>query len=239
MGLQDAAVRALIRLEGHMDVYAYPEFWMLGADPSVFGDQTRWEVMLGRIKGLPDDDTLANPRADVKQFSAQSPEPHLADLNALAKLFARESSLPDASLAITDFANPTSADANDASQYDLIAEAEGATDEWTPALRRAMVRALAMKNRQPNVPDSWASIAPQWRDPRFTSRAAEADAGTKQLAAVPWLADTEVGLDLLGLSPQQKAQALGERRRARSQQMLATLAQAAPVAAVVPDADAG
>ena len=237
MGLQDAAVRTLVRLEGHMDVYAYPEFWMLGADSSIFGDQTRWQVMLGRIKGIPDDETLTNPRADVKQFTASSPEPHLADLNALAKLFCRESALPDSSLAITDLANPTSADAYDASQYDLIAEAEGATDEWTPALQRAMVRALAMKNTEPNVPDAWRTIAPQWRDPRFLSRAAEADAGMKQLTAVPWLAETEVGLDLLGLTPQQKAQALGERRRARSQEMLTTLAQAAPVETALDVAD--
>src|SRR5690606_41167465 len=100
---------------------------------------------------------------------------------------------------ITDMANPTSAEAYDASQYELIAEAEGTTDDWSPYLRRAMIRALAMANGIPiqDVPPEWATIAPHWRKPRYLSRSAAADAGVKQIAAVPWLAETEVGLELL------------------------------------------
>jgi hypothetical protein len=52
------------------------------------------------------------------------------------------------------------------------------------------------------VPAEWATIQPKWRDPRFLSRAAAADAGMKQLTAIPWLAETEVGLELLGLDEQ-------------------------------------
>jgi hypothetical protein len=62
-------------------------------------------------------------------------------------MFAREASLPDTSVAITDIANPTSADSYDASQNELIAEAEGATDDWTPPLRRSIQRALAIAER--------------------------------------------------------------------------------------------
>lgn len=232
MSLQDQAVRELIRLEGHMDVYSYPEMWMLGADESIFKNpdgtmKAPWQIMLGRIKGIPDDDDAEQPRADVKQFPASSPAPHLAALNAFAKLFARETSLPDSSLAITDLANPTSADAYDASQWDLIAEAEGATDEWSIPLRRAMLRALAMHNGLTEIPAEWMSMQARWRNPRFLSRAAEADAGMKQLAAVPWLAETEVGLELLGLDDAQRERALAERQRARSAQMLSTLTAAA------------
>jgi len=235
MGLQDAAVRELLRLEGHMDVYSFPEMWMLGADPSIFKDQSGavkkvWDVMIGRIKGIPDDEDATVPRADVKQFSASSPAPHLADLNALSKLFAREASLPDSSLAITDFANPTSADAYDASQYDLIAEAEGATDDWSPGLRRTMIRSLAMKNGirgDEEIPKEWMSISPKWRNPRFVSRAAEADAGMKQLQSMPWLADTEVGLELIGLTDEQIRRAQGERRRTQGNVTLANIADGA------------
>ena len=77
MGLQDAGVRAMMRLEGHMDVYSFPETWMLGADQSIFKNddgsiKSHWQVMLGRIKGVPDDDMAENPRADVKQFQVRS-----------------------------------------------------------------------------------------------------------------------------------------------------------------------
>lgn len=225
MGLQDAAVRALVRREGHMDVFSYPEFWLLGADETVFknADGTQkamWEIRLGRIKGVPDDQEQAEPalaRADVKQFPATSPEPHWADINGLAKLFAREASLPDTAVAITDLSNPTSAESYDAAQYELIAEAEGAVDDFTPALRRSFVRALAMLNKTAidDIPKEWKSIDTKWRDPRYQSRAAEADAGMKQLTAVPWLAETEIGLELIGLSAQDVRRAMADKRRAQ------------------------
>ncbi|QZT65704.1 phage portal protein [Mycolicibacterium austroafricanum] len=222
MGLQDAAVRELVRREGHMDVFSYPEFWLLGADESALKNsdgtvKTVWEARLGRIKGLPDDADAdpQNARADVKQFPAASPEAHWADINGLAKLFAREASLPDTAVAISGLSNPTSAESYDASQYELIAEAEGAVDDFTPALNKAYVRALAMKNRVAvdEIPDEWKSIDAQWRDPRYLSRAAMADAGMKQLAAIPWLAESEVGLELLGLKPQQVRRAMADKRR--------------------------
>lgn len=196
-----------------MDVYAWPEFWLLGADKSVFGSDDRFQIMLGRIKAIPDDNDAASPRADVKQFPSSSPEPHLAHINAMAKLFAREAGMPDSSLAITDTSNPTSAEAYDSSQYELIAEAETAMEGWQSDLERAYVRALAMLNRDPRLMKQGSKIHAAWRPARFLSRSAEADAGMKQLAAVPWLAETEVGLELLGLTPEQIARATSERRR--------------------------
>ncbi|GAA5143301.1 hypothetical protein GCM10023340_08420 [Nocardioides marinquilinus] len=236
MGLQDAAVRALIRREGHMDVFSYPELWMLGADESAFVNadgvqKSIWEVRLGRIKGIPDDEDApdALARADVKQFPAASPEPHLKDINALAKLFAREASLPDTALAISEMANPTSAESYDASQYELIAEAEGAVDDFRPPLRRSFVRGLAVLNgiAMAEVPSEWRSIDSRWRNPRYQSRSAESDAGQKQLTAVPWLAETEVGLQLIGLTEQQARLALAERRRAAGGSLLDRLRAAA------------
>lgn len=234
MSLQDQGTRALIRLEAHSDIYAIPDLWMLGADAGIFKNadgtlQHSWQVVMGRIKGIPDDEDADVPRADVKQFPAASPEPHLASLNAYAKMFARATSLPDTAVAITDLSNPTSAEAYDASQHELIAEAEGATDDWSPYLRRAGVRALAMANgvKAADIPAEWATIAPRWRDPRYLSRAAQADAGMKQLTAIPWLAETQVGLELLGLDEQQIARALADRRRADAKQTLTALAAAA------------
>lgn len=239
MGLQDAAVRELARREGHMDVFSYPEFWLLGADESALKNadgtmKSVWEARLGRIKGLPDDADAAfpqNARADVKQFPAASPDSHWSDINGLAKLFARESSLPDTAVAISGLANPTSAESYDASQYELIAEAEGAVDDFTPALRKSYVRSLAMKNKVAieEIPDEWKSIDAQWRDPRYQSRAAMADAGLKQLSAVPWLAESEVGLELLGLTPQQVRRAMADKGRAGMSSLVDKLTANSPV----------
>lgn len=232
MSLHDQALRTVIRMEGHADVYSFPEMWLLGADQSIFSNsdgtlKPAWEVMLGRIKAIPDDDEQVNPRADVKQFNASSPQPHIDQLKQQAQLFSGETSIPLTSLGVSDMSNPTSADSYIASREDLIAEAEGATDDYGPPLRRAVMRALAMANGADKVPAEWRSIDAKWRSPVYLSRAAQADAGMKQLTAVPWLADTEVGLELLGLDEQQVKRAMADKRRAAGNGVLETLRNAA------------
>lgn len=233
MGLQMQAVRELIRLEGHMDIYSYPELFMLGADMSAFknADGTQkaiWQVMLGRIKGIEDNpdkpDTLA--RADVKQFPASSPGPHIDALDMLSRAFAREASLPDSAVALKGVSNPISADSYDASQYELIAEAEGAMRDWNTPIQRAVARGLAIQNGYDSIPSEWWTITPKWLGAKFESRAAKADAGVKQLAAIPWLADTEIGLELIGLEPDQIQRALAERRRNAGRNVITALAAA-------------
>jgi hypothetical protein len=88
-----------------------------------------------------------------------------------------------------------------------------------------MGRALAMQNGFTTIPKQWSTIAPKWRSPIYLSRAQQADAGMKQLTAVPWLAETDVGLELLGLDEQQISRALSQKRRATG---ALTLAQALP-----------
>jgi len=241
MSLHDQALRTVIRMEGHADVYSFPEMWLLGADESIFknADGTQkaaWQVMLGRIKAIPDDGDTEGPlaRADVKQFAASSPQPHIDQLKQQAQLFSGETSIPLTSLGVSDMSNPTSADSYIASREDLIAEAEGATDDWAPPLRRSLARALAMANGESTVPAEWASIDTKWRPPIYLSRAAQADAGSKQLAAIPWLGETEVGLELLGLDEQQIKRVMSEKVRAQARMTLATVLGnqgAAPTAA--------
>lgn len=242
MSHQDSALRALMRLEAHMDVYTIPKLILLGADESIFKNpdgstKASWQIALGRTFGIPDDDdsSAANPRADVKQFDAQSPESHLADLNALAKLMARETDLPDSDFALTDMANPTSEGSYSASRENLISEAEGAMDDWAVPIRRTVTRALAIQGGLSAIPDSWRSIESKWRSPIYLSRAAAADAGAKQIGAVPWLADTEVGLELLGLDEQQISRAMADKRRAAGRAVIAALAPRATTAAPVVD----
>ena len=237
IGLQFAAVRALVRMEAHMDVYAIPRFFLLGAEESVFKNpdgtpKTEWQIVMGRMFGIPDDPLADDPalaRADVKQYRAESPAPHLAQLNSLAKLSAAESHLPDSDFAITDMANPTSADSYWAGRENLFSEAEGATEDWSVPIVRTVATALAMWNELPRVPPEWLRIEPRWRPPQFTSKAAQADAGMKQLTAIPWLGETEVGLELIGLTGQQIRLAQAERRRAAGRDLIAELAgQALP-----------
>ncbi|HET8586246.1 MAG TPA: phage portal protein, partial [Candidatus Limnocylindria bacterium] len=231
IGLQKQAVRALIRLEGHMDVFSFPDWWLLGAlAKDVKGaDGSNIAAMasaLGRIRGIPDvpaDDPNARDnsldRADIKQFPASAPTPNLAQINTLAKLFAREAALPDSALAITDFANPTSADSYDASQYELIAEADGAVEDWSAPVKRAHLRALAIFNEVTEIPAEWQTIEPKWRDRRYISPSAQADAGSKIVPLIA-AATSEVELELLGLDEQQVRRVMAEKRRAQGSSVL-------------------
>lgn len=253
MSLQDQATRTAIRLEAHGDIYAIPDLWLFGADESIFknADGTQketWQIVMGRIKGVPDDadatsDALA--RADVKQIPASSPQPHLDTFKQQAQMFSGETSIPLTSLGVSDMSNPTSADSYIASREDLIAEAEGATDDWRTGLRRSFIRGLAMRNgiKASDIPTEWLTIDTKWRSPIYLSRAQQADAGMKQLTAIPWLAETEVGLELLGLDDQQMKRALAERRRIEGGSVLERLrasagAPAEDAAAVKAKADA-
>ncbi|HET6865458.1 MAG TPA: hypothetical protein VFH80_06025, partial [Solirubrobacteraceae bacterium] len=58
-------------------------------------------------------------------------------------------------------------------------------------------------------------------------------AGTKIVTQVPWLAETEVGLELMGLSEDQIRRALVEKRRAAGRDVVAALIQGAPGAGTV------
>lgn len=238
MSLQDQATRTAIRLEAHGDIYAIPDLWLLGADESIFknadgSQKASWQIVMGRIKGVPDDldrPDDRNARADVKSIPAASPQPHLDQLKQQAQLFSGETSIPLTSLGVSDMSNPTSADSYIASREDLIAEAEGATDDWRPALRRRVRVGLAIKNgiALDEIPDSWRSIDAKFRRPIYLSRAQEADAGAKQLAAAPdWLKETEVALELLGLDDQQIRRALADRRRSTGTVALASILERA------------
>ena len=221
MSLHDQALRTVIRMEGHADIYSFPELWLLGADEALFknadgSQKAAWQVLLGRIKAVPDNDEVdpENARADVKQFRASDPTPHILQYKLQAQTFGGETSIPLTSLGVSDQSNPASDRSYIASREDLIAEAEGATDDWGPGVRRTALRLLAIANGHTEIPREWLTIAPKWRSPLYLSRAEAADAGTKQLSAVPGLAETTVGLELLGLDPQQIARFMAEKQAA-------------------------
>lgn len=53
MGHQDSALRALVRLEAHMDIYTIPKLILLGADESIFknadgSQKASWQMALAR-----------------------------------------------------------------------------------------------------------------------------------------------------------------------------------------------
>ena len=84
--------------------------------------------------------------------------------------------------------------------------------------------ALAIQNGLSEIPKEWASIDTKWRSPMYLSKASQADAGAKQIAAAPeWVRDTEVGLEVLGFSTQQIARLYADRDKMRGRQSAESL----------------
>jgi hypothetical protein len=229
MSIHIQALSAMIRADVNGEAYSLPRYVLLGATEQAFQNadgspKAAWQAAWDAVWAVGDDDSALNPRADVKQFHGQSPEPQNAHLRMLAQMFSGETGIPIGELGIIGDANPTSAEALQVSRDDLVAEAERTTDDWSPDISSAVTRALTMLNGA--VPPK-LDVRPTWRNPIHVSRAQAADAGSKILDKQPWLAETSVGLEILGLTPDQARRALSERTRANGRAILSRLAPAA------------
>lgn len=234
MSLHGAAVRSFRRSESTAEFYAATRVALLGAGEEAFTNAdgspaSKWTAALSAIWAIPDDEDAANPRATLTQITQASQEPHMAQLRSLAQLFAGETNIPLSSLGISGDANPTSSEAYDAGRDDLMQEAEGTTDGWSPGWRRTMLRALSMLNGWDTPPPEALTLAPKWRDPRTPSRAAAADAAVKLITVFPWLADTREGLELAGLDEQFITRALAAKRQVNGRATLTRILPPAPV----------
>lgn len=235
MSIHTQALAAMIRADVNGEGFSLPRYVLLGATEEAFKNadgspKAAWQAAWDVVWAVGDDPDAAatgmDARADVKQFTGQSPEPQNAHLRMLAQMFSGATSIPVGELGIIGDANPTSAEALTVGKDDLIATAEQTTDDWTPDLSSAIKRGLAMMNGGDLPPD--LAVTPRWRNPIHTSRAQAADAGSKIIDKFPWLAETEVGLELAGLSPDQIRRALAERQRAKGRAVLDRLIAADP-----------
>jgi hypothetical protein len=227
MSIHMQALGAMIRADVNGEAYSLSRYVLLGATEEAFKNadgspKPAWQAAWDAVWAVGDDDAAAVPRADVKRFSGESPEPQLAHLRMLAQQFSGETGIPIGELGLLNDANPTSADALTVGKDDLFAEAEQTTDGWSPDISSCITRALTMLNG--DVPAD-LDIREDWRNPRYVSRASEADAASKVIDKFPWLAETEVGLELAGLSPDQIKRALAEKRTAQARQLLGRLTE--------------
>lgn len=227
MSLHEQAIGIMARADVNGIAYSLPRYALLGATEAAFQNadgspKPTWQAAWDAIWAVGDDEDLAAQgsalaRADMKQFHGQSPEPQNAHLRMILQLFAGETGIPVGELGMPGDSNPTSEGALQAGKDDLIVEAETTTDTWDPDLSNALTRALRMRNDDAPADLDVRAI---WRNPLHESRAAAADAGSKTIDKFPWLADTEVGLEIAGLTAPQIKRALSERRAAQGRQTL-------------------
>lgn len=225
MSITDSAVRTIMRSEGTADFYSAPIIALMGADENTFGSSPRLRMLLSNMMGIPDDEDATQPRADLKQIQQASQEPHVRQLETWAQLFAAETNIAVSSLGIgTVQANPTSAESYLASREDLIDEAEDAADGWETGHVRTLQNAWMLAEGESSVPPELLQLQADWRDPRHPSKSAEADWLTKVVSAIPWVAEADSALDLIGVRPAVAEKLRADRARVQGRATLSRLA---------------
>lgn len=192
MDLTLAGIRTLIRQEVAAQFFMHPRFLLLGAtvdnfkDPATGRDLSPWDVMMGAVNGLPDMDPveaeeLGVPdslrRAGIQTFQQLSMQPFSEQFRLLAAAFSGESSIPPQYLGVIQDSNPTSAQAIEAAEVDLVREVRAQNPFMGRGRRTLALNALSLIHGDLN-PDAYAELrglTPRWEDPRTRSMAEQSN----------------------------------------------------------------
>lgn len=243
--LIDSAMRTMLGAEVSREFYSAPQRYVLGAREDVFQDEdgnplNSWSVIQGRLLGVPYNDEDGQ-MPSVGQFSANSPEPYMAYIRALATQLAAETAIPPTYLGFqTD--NPSSADAIRQMESRLVKRAERRQRQFGQAWTEVARLAYLVKNNTSVLPDGFDAVRPVWRDASTPTRASAADEVTKLIAAGVISADSEIAYQRIGLSESDRVLLREEKKTAQATNLIGQLAQAAnaiqqtsPVVAEVSD----
>jgi len=222
MSLTNRAVRAGARLEVHSELFTSMKLLLLGADEEAFKDASGkmvplWSFFLGRMNMLSKDEDGDTPELEI--IRSESPEPHIAIGRDLASKFSGHTGVPMSSLGIsTD--NPESQGAKQEARQDIIVDVEKQHVIYSDALLRTFENAIMIRDNMTTPPEGILDLSFKWRRGDRPSLVSIADAGTKQVSAIPSLADTTVGMELVGMEPDQIDRAESELRRRRGSDSL-------------------
>ena len=219
MSITDSAIRTALRSELTAEFYTAPQRYMLGVKDDLFKDKTKWEAYIGNILALTRDENGDVPT--VGQFPQMSMQPHVEYMRSLAAELAGETNIPISSLGIIHD-NPASAEAMRTAETYLIMDAEELNETNGDALRNIglLVHAIAQGTTVDKLTEEEKSIEVKWRNPSMPSVVNQSDAIIKQVSAIPWLAETEVALEELGYSKEQRTRLLSDKKRIQAQKTL-------------------
>src|SRR5699024_3263243 len=119
--------------------------------------------------------------------------------------------------------NPSSAEAMYAAKEDLITDAIRATSTWGRSLVKAMQLAVMLRDGLDSVPAGMKDMRAQFTDPSMSSPAAQADAFVKPAQVILWFGESEVGLEMVGISRAQIIRFKAEAKRVGAENLFAAL----------------
>lgn len=213
MSITDAACRRMMGIEVAAEFFGAPQRYILGASESAFQDaegnaKSAWETYIGRVLALERDEDGNVP--DVGSFSAHDPSGQTKIIDLYARIMASQFGLPPHMLGYTTD-NPASADAIRSTEAKLVKRAERRSRRYGAAWQQAM--RLALWVRDGKAPDKTRRIETVWRNPATPTVAAQADATVKLVQAGIIPADSDVALEMAGLTENQRQRVRADRVR--------------------------
>ncbi|HEY9369745.1 phage portal protein [Streptomyces sp.] len=223
MSITDAACRTLMGMEVAREFYGAPQRYILGASESAFQDaegntKSAWEAYLGRVLALERDEDGDVPT--VGQFAAYDPSVYTRMIDMYARIMATQLGLPPHYLGYTTD-NPASADAIRSTEAQLVKRAERKQTLFNTPWSNVYRLALLIKTGE--LPDRSRRIETVWRNPATPTMAAQTDAATKLVQTGILPADSDVTLEMVGLTEGQRQRVHADRRRAQGRQALTDL----------------
>ncbi|MFE6815244.1 phage portal protein [Streptomyces sp. NPDC057677] len=239
MSITDAACRRLMGIEVQAEFFGAPQRYILGASESAFQDaegnaKSAWETYIGRVLALERDEDGQVPT--VGAFAAHDPSGMTKIIDLYARIMATQLGLPPHMLGYTSD-NPASADAIRSSEAMLVKKAERRIRRFGATHRDAMRLALWVRDGEP--PDRARRLETVWRNPATPTIAAQTDAAVKLAQAGIIPADSDVLLEMAGLTEDQRQRVAADRRRAQGAALLARVTQLVDEPEEDPEADDG
>jgi hypothetical protein len=179
--------------------------------------KSAWETYIGRVLALERDDDGKVPT--VGAFTAHDPSGQTRIIDLYARIMASQLGVAPHVLGYTSD-NPASADAIRYADNTQIKKAERRIRRFSATHRDAMRLALWFRDGEP--PDKSRRIETVWRNPATPTLAAQVDAATKLVQSQILPADSDVVLEMVGLTEDQRRRVMVERRAAPGPQLAAS-----------------
>ena len=201
MGLQQGALRTLLRSEVSAEFYSFPQKYITGTDPEAEGFDS-WAATLASFLRFDKDESGDSPK--LGQFSQSSMSPYTEQLRTFAALFAGETGLTLDDLGfVTD--NPSSAEAIKASHENLRLAARKAQRTFGSGFLNAGYLAACVRDNFAYKREQLYQTRPVW-EPVFEPDAAMlsgiGDGIGKINGAVPGYIGKNAMQDLTGIRPE-------------------------------------
>lgn len=222
MGYTDSAVRVLLRQEVSAEFYSAPRLAALGANESLFMDEhgnvrPAWAAIMGAVWGVPDDEdevTGERTRVDLHTLPQMSMQPHSDHLRTIAQMVSGETTIPLSYLGVMQDSNPTSAEAVEAHEIDLVR----VTRSQFPFLgaSREQLALDVLTLRHGDLDDAALAdlrgLKARWVDPRYKSVVEQSQFVAQQVGAGNFQPGTEATLSQLPITAEDARRIADENR---------------------------